>query len=129
MGRTRTSWTAVRKEIALLGLALLLVVAVPQSTSRYQTLYEGILAIDSSLIIPRLPIYVHLLPPGSKMAIMDYWKAVGAATDRNGRFKPPALDRILVRCTEGVPQDVTQDPDRFSQWVKEKCEFSPLWRP
>lgn len=129
MGKTKASWTAVRKEIALLGLALLLVAAVPQSTSRYQTLYEGILAVDSSLIIPRLPMYVHLLPPGSKMAIRDYWKAVGAATDRNGRLSLPTPDRILVRCTEGVPSDVVQDPEAFSQWVKEKCEFSPLWRP
>ena len=127
--RNRDRRTAVQKEIALLLLVLLLVVAVPRSTSRYQTLYEGILAIDGSLIVPQLPLYVHLLPPGSKAAILDYWKAVGAATGRNGGLQPPTLDRILVRCTEGVPQDAVRDPQRFSQWVKERCEFAPLWKP
>lgn len=125
----RDRWTAVRKEIALLLLALLWVAAVPQSTSRYQTLYEGILAIDRSLIIPRLPLYVHILPPGSKAAILDYWKAVGAATNRQGRLAPPALDRILVYCTEEAPPEAAKDPKAFSEWVKEKCEFAPLWRP
>ena len=125
----RDRGTAVRKEIALLLLVLLLVAAVPQSTSRYQTLYEGILAIDRSLIVPRLPLYVHILPPGSKMAILDYWRAAGAATNAQGRLAPPALDRILVYCPEQAPPEAAKDPQAFSEWVKEKCEFAPLWRP
>ena len=127
IGRDRR--TAVRKEIVLLLLVLLWVAAVPQSTSRYQTLYEGILILNDSLIIPQLPLYVHILPPGSKTALLDYWKAGGAATNPQGRLIPPALDRILVYCTEEVPSETVKDPETFSEWMKEKCEFAPLWRP
>jgi hypothetical protein len=115
----------VQREVFLIWAALLIVGLVSFSTSRYEFPYGGVLAIQDSLTLGGNPLMVY--PSGAKLPQLG--GIVQIHPSKQIYLLTSALDRILIRCGSSVPPELAGEPEAFSAWVKENCEFYPLWNP
>jgi hypothetical protein len=111
--------------MTLIGIALLLTGLVAFPTSRYEYLYGGVLAIQDSLTLGGNPLMVY--PSGAKLPQLG--GVVQIHPSKQIYLLTAALDRILIRCGRSAPPELAGEPEAFSTWVKENCEFYPLWNP
>lgn len=115
----------VHREVLLIWTALLIVGLMSFSTSRYEYPYGGVLAIQDSLTLGGNPLMVY--PSGAKLPPVG--GIVQIHPSKQIYFLTSALNQILIRCGRSVPSELTAEPEAFSAWVKENCEFYPLWNP
>jgi len=112
--------TPIRREVLLIGLMIAFLFAAPMTTPRYETVYEGILAVDGSLFFGK-PYYIN------KILYYSPYSKVPLKTLKVPLPILPLTGRILIQCTDEIPKEVLSDQEAFSSWVKAHCQFSPLW--
>ncbi len=119
----RRSKDILYREVTVFALAALSIAWFSVSSSRHEALYEGVLAVGGSLSSG-----VWTLPsPGKLPPLARPWVILRDPSSKVWVVTP--LGRILIHCSQSVPDALTQAPRAFDRWLKANCEFSPLWRP
>ena len=99
----------VRREILLIGAALLLAGLISFPTSRYEFPYGGVLAVRDSLTLGGYPIVVQ--PSGGK--IPSVGSVIQVNPSKRIYLLTSALDRILIRYGSSAPADEPQAPEEL----------------
>ena len=110
------------RELSVFVLAALLIVLFSVPSSRHEALYEGVLAVEGSLASG-----VWTLPSLGKLPAQMPWVIFRHPGSSVMVLAP--LGRILIHCAQGVPDEIIANAEAFDRWVKENCQFSPLWSP